>query len=167
MREIKFRAWIKDENRMIYHPNILECCIQELDFSNVCRNYIQGTNPDEYERLTIPARITNRFYGKGLVELMQYTGLKDKNGREIYEGDIVSICGIDFEEVDKNEGTDEFYYENHELPFSEIKRDVVTMDRFPIYWLKEEKFGYEGVSLVMVEDCVVIGNIYENPELLE
>ena len=71
----------------------------------------------------------------------QYTGLKDKNGREIYEGDIVQIDDHilgDFEVVWHNLGW-------------KIKRSV----------------GFEALSVHKSEDIVVIGNIHENGELLE
>ena len=64
MREIKFRAWDKENEVMIYPKGIL--------FDGRVVNFSCG--------------ILEPFEG---YELMQYTGLKDKNGKEIYEGDIV------------------------------------------------------------------------------
>lgn len=76
------------------------------------------------------------------VELMQYTGLKDKNGVEIYEGDII------------------------EYDFSNVT-DVVKYSLTEI----EDREGSKFPGFTLYSDCSfhcrVIGNIYENPELLD
>ena len=75
------------------------------------------------------------------LELMQSTGLFDKNGKEIFEGDIVSI------------DTDEFGL-------------LVVKYETGIYWLTEDEQCVEHLS-DYYKYVSVIGNIYENPELLE
>lgn len=80
----------------------------------------------------------------------QYTGLKDKNGKEIYEGDI--LLG---------------YYEDFGMPASNKKH-------YEVKWV-ERSTGYEPFidydieceRFFSIETCEVIGNIHENPELLE
>lgn len=87
--------------------------------------------------------IIDNEYGRGIdvdkETVGQYTGLKDKNGKEIYEGDILK-------------GT--FYG----FPMPEY--DYV----FQIYWDEKEK-GFMA-NYFEPSECEVIGNIYDNPELL-
>lgn len=131
-RKIKFRAYDKEVEKMTYfddedylynYPFILR---QEQIFK-------KDSNYDDYEDFEYKD-ITNK------VELMQYTGLHDKNGKEIYEGDILK-------------GT--FYG----FPMPEY--DYV----FQIYWDGKEK-GFMA-SYFEPSECEVIGNIYDNPELLK
>jgi len=79
--------------------------------------------------------------------LMQYTGLKDKNGKEIYEGDIVR-CKFAF-----GDNICEIVYDEGCFWVSQKNREVQDKAHDNLYWHKE---GIE-----------VIGNIYENPELLK
>ena len=73
--------------------------------------------------------------------IMQSTGLKDKNGKEIFEGDIVSI------------DTDEF-----DLLFVKYEAGI--------YWLMDDEECVEHLS-DYYKYVSIVGNIYENPELLE
>ena len=81
--------------------------------------------------------------------LMQSTGLKDKNGKEIFEGDVVKY------EVGRNTYTEEVAYDKNFAGFGvkDAKANVVFT------------FGEiaEDISLISLE---VIGNIYENPEIV-
>lgn len=146
-REIKFRAW--HEKRRIM-----------LEYGSVMSFHQFLITPD------------GLVYDKGVLQpitLMQYTGLKDKNGREIYEGDIVKIMKDDWSFTDGWGESDERWKDKslfNPMPQKEVGRDYVTLEKFRL-WLKNESFGYEGEELVSPEDCIVIGNIYKNPELLE
>ena len=128
MRDIIFRAWDKQEKDMIY--NILPLSDKTFLVENAASEKYVDVYPDMDN---IPP---NMF------AIMQYTGLKDKNGKEIYEGDIIThevnnMIGV------VTWGTYGFVIEN--LDRTEIIADLSEYDYNP----------------------VVIGNIYENPELLK
>ena len=76
--------------------------------------------------------------------VMQSTGLHDKNGKEIFEGDIVKMA--------KDVYSDPTYYE-------------IVRHRGGAYRLESNQHGCE--LWLRHTNCEVIGNIYENPELLE
>ena len=128
MREIKFRAWIKNRQQM----DMVDCL--ELR-KNVNVKYIH-----------------TRLHGLKLkpfeVELMQYTGLKDRDSKEIYEGDILK------------------YGSCVEVVFYEP-----TMGRFMTELKKcndESKIGeISSLSPYYTDNYKVIGNIFENSEVLK
>ena len=133
MREIKFRAFHKETKTMISIQNM-------LSFSNDGSIWINENKQN-------PINTFAGWVGKDFV-LMQYTGLKDKNGVEIYEGDIVE-CG--------------FKYRSYLPTFIEEVSILNTNLTLPFAreWIIENK-EYKDI----VGSCKVIGNIYENSELL-
>ena len=76
--------------------------------------------------------------------IMQSTGIKDKNGKEVFEGDIVKMA--------KDVYSEPTYYE-------------VVRHRGGAYRLESKQHGCE--LWLRHTDCEVVGNVYENPELLE
>lgn len=79
-REIKFRIWDIENKEMLE--------VQELDFEPTFYGGRIAIRPDQY----------NDYFDTEDMILMQYTGLDDKNGKEIYEGDIVLLDCYNYEE---------------------------------------------------------------------
>src|SRR6185437_358813 len=124
MREIKFRAWHKEHKKMLTVYVIHQGTYSE-GFVKNCQGYAPPN--DQY------------YFKFDQAEWMQYTGLKDKNGKEIYEGDIIMYH---FKTKSTN---DEFI-------------SKVFWDEY--MWLTDEH------SINRINDIEIIGNIYENIELL-
>ena len=133
MREIKFRAWYKITKEMEYlkdtsWPYWGDCILENSD--------ADGTDTGNYK-------------------IMQFTGLKDRNGKEIYEGDILSPGYTD----------DELFvvvFDETKARFAEkrVSKNYPTHAGF----IMDGSFLRTVLSSQRIE---IIGNIYENPELLK
>lgn len=121
-REIKFRVYIS-KYKILDTPDIINFNTQEVKYDS-------------------------DYYSLDDIELMQYTGIKDKNGKKIYEGDIVLI------RIDK---TNILHKTVVKFKHGAFIADIIG-DNDYIYLFH---FGFNK------DDFGVIGNIYENPELLE
>ena len=115
MRPIKFRAWDSSDREMIV--------------------FDEGEG-EGYEKL-------GQFFSDNFgCKMLQYTGLKDKNGKEIYEGDVVRS-------------------------YNDYWDGCKSLDLICWWGDGEWSFGGHPWCEVGEEKCEVIGNIYEHPELLE
>lgn len=147
MREIKFRAFLCSSQRL---PNGITLGyekfprgIYEIMYINLASEIVTLWSEKEQTSFEVSFR---------KVKIMQYTGLKDKDGKEIYEGDIVSL---------------KYLY------------DKRTTDKGQVVWREDKaSFGlkslkgltnevYELYQVTAEHNLEIIGNIYENPELLK
>ena len=116
MKEIKFRVWDKYDNEMKYDA--------QDTYDYIVNNIMEDCFGDVLK--------SERY------EVMQYIGIKDKNGKEIYEGDIL---------LDDETNTPlKVYFNENDAKFA-----ISNEPQFPMEWL---------------QDLEILGNIYENPELL-
>lgn len=129
MREIKFRARVENEDGIFEIKRVRKLTM----FSGGGLYYVYCEN-DDYEYQLTPS------------DLMQYTGLRDRHGKEIYEGDVVRAsiyCDEDAQVLEvKYRGT------GFVIDYRDSEADYFMLSDFP-------------------GTVEVLGNIYENPELLK
>ena len=136
MRTIKFRAWDKKLKLMAE--------VLTLSFKNnkiECVHY--ASNGGVY--MFNGEKNVKRYY------LMQFTGLKDKNGKEIYEGDIVKLK------------ENEYYFERSgEVIFEEGTFKIKNVE----LW-NDGTYNHYSLEILDTEFCEIIGNIHENKDLIK
>ena len=123
MREIKFRAWDNENEKMMK--------VSSLSLEN--------------KEIAVRENGTYHFFRMKNLELMQYTGLNDKNDKEIYEGDIL-------------------FFRDENTKYVVVWQDAA----FIIKSIEIRKYSKEMCWLDDTEICCeIVGNIYENKNLLE
>ena len=156
MREIKFRAWFGPPHYSEPHMAYLDA---NDDFGGASATwqlrYLQHPEED------------GPIY-------MQYTGLRDKNGVEIYEGDILQRPSTINKEFHGDWIRDEVTYKPGVFFVSHVASEKGRLPRgYTAGELLNNYFDYDGKLFAFATDYMpecegeVIGNIYENPELLE
>jgi uncharacterized phage protein (TIGR01671 family) len=138
MREIKFKIWYPDSRLM--------------------------EGPFDIDLFYIKNSAHPKFVSSDTHYYLQYTGLKDKNGREIYEGDIVK--------GGKNIGNHRYWHGLYTVNFGHYGYDcdydyIINGSGFYLKLMKpdyEQDFLHE--IILHIEDVEIIGNIYENAGLL-
>ena len=150
MRKIKYRIWEIKENR--YYPNFVDLDIDDTGYYDydlaqtgaVIRTDYLGEGDDE------PWRKTQSYNVSDDVIIEQFTGLKDKNGRDIYEGEIVEA---------------RWYRAKHAR--LDTKGEVKFNDGW--FYISDDPDGQDRLG-VPVHNCYnieVIGNVHDNKDLLE
>ena len=132
-RQLKFRVWSKVRNDWV-HNLMLLACIDGLPFAH----FVETDSDKKF--------VKHHIYNASNLDVViqQYTGLKDKNGTDIYEGDIVKAT------------SDQFVNENF------IGKVIFDEGCFLTWINKNDIRGIWGE-----DDIEVIGNIFENKDLLE
>ena len=153
-REIKFRAWDKINEKMVK--------ISSLSLEN--------------KEIAVKESGTYHLFRMKDLELMQYTGLKDKNDKEIYEGDILLSSnenGIFLQLI--GFGNDDREYSGILNGFKIIDGRILEDDDYEIDECKEftqELIKAHNIPILQPENTIIdgwwiVGNIYENKKLLE
>jgi len=144
MREIKFRVWDKQEHLMFYdnwqEPDMWgsNTYFIKVNLKGIVQIYID----DDSGKSGLHEHNIQEYHDR--FDLMQYTGLKDKNGVEIYEGDII---------------------QGNIIKYSPLQ----TMGNivYDVEWASYANKNLAGNTLLReINQIDVIGNIYENGDLI-
>lgn len=171
MREIKFRAWDKKRKKMWYPENMQRGdMVDHKNCGNLMSHDIEqlaiGANGEIY----ILDECGNCEYSENIgedYEIMWFIGMEDKNKKEIYEGDVVRWK----EEGAVGEallgqvvwGLDGFVAKELNKPTWEYLGGTFPFSRVPEFYNFSEGIGRE----FEWDELEIIGNIWENPELLK
>ena len=145
-REIKLRAWLKELDEMVL-PQKIVAPIIKVDIGKWKTEHIMC-----FRYWVNDAKITYTDIPISDVILMQYTGLKDKNGKEIYEGDIL-FAREPYNEIDSKKVIVNWHKSGGWVVEWDGMFNGGECDLTLLGWAEDQDFSFE-----------VIGNIYEKPE---
>ena len=132
MRELKFRYWISGMGKMLFTKDLAQVTMLGAVNSN-----------------------------NGKIEIMQFTGLKDKNCKEIYEGDVLK-------ETNDYDGGEEPSVRYYLVKFGFYDFTTYNEDQgYGYYLVRIGKYPDEGQGIYEGEMLEVVGNLHENPELIK
>lgn len=141
LENVKFRAYLKLTKEIVN--------VEKIDFENK-QIYFYKNNSDRYLYVCDFKNI----------ELMSFTGFYDKNGKEIYENDIINMHYF----FDNHDPVSLGVYEDEDEFVGVVKHDL--LDGFHIYDIENDSRAYFQWVQDPSEELEVIGNIFNNPELL-
>lgn len=131
MKNIKFRAWDNISKRMIMFDN------HKTGILYSCGEFFVSTGYDSHDNPTFDV---NTY---GVFEVMQYTNLKDKNGKEIFEGDVL---------INKDSKKGVFQVKYLLCGYDAVYKGNFALSLYPV--------------LNELDGCEIIGNIHQDKELL-
>jgi|SRR6185503_577562 len=160
MKSLKFRAWHKE----------LKIMTKGFDLTSLTADY-GGTVCLPF----IESRFNEISINDENIELMQWTGLQDKHGKDIYEGDVLEWVGYDYDEnhirIESNKRGDVVYCGGHPKVhyFGQFNlwKTADEPDADYYFYLDYLESGNNATGSDFYKNPRVIGNIYETPELLK
>lgn len=166
-REIKFRAWMKEEETMIFSFN--QASLDSAEFWQFTDNGIEIQVQEEVWKIEGGDPVDRLQYVKADAEIMQFTGLKDSNGVDIYEGDIIlQKSNTDWHSKVEDKFIIEFGYQD--LGHSSYQQ-TIGWNATNVRYFEKSYSKSKGIRDLCINHpgitAIVIGNIHQNKELLK